>query len=53
MHEAFFEGLSELSEDLQTFGPSQHLAERALEVSRDWLLNHILEEDRQYAKHML
>jgi len=52
LHIDFLEGLDHLSEDLQVFGPSQHLAERALEISRDWLLDHILEEDTQYAKYV-
>jgi hemerythrin len=52
LHRDFFEGLDQLSEDLDVFGPTQHLAERALEISRDWLLEHILEEDTQYARHI-
>ena len=52
LHVAFFEGLDQLCEDVETFGPTQHLAERALEISRDWLLDHILDEDTQYAKYV-
>ncbi|WP_460165020.1 bacteriohemerythrin [Thermostilla marina] len=52
LHAAFFDAMTELVEDLEKFGPNQHLAEQALEISRDWLLEHILEEDTQYAKYI-
>jgi len=52
LHEAFFENLEHLVEDLQVFGPSQHLADRALDVAQDWLINHIIDEDMQYATHV-
>jgi len=52
LHTQFFEVLDMLVDDLDVFGPSQHLADRALEVSQDWLIHHIAEEDAQYATHL-
>jgi hemerythrin len=52
LHAAFFEHLDQLVYDLEVCGPSQHLADRALEVVQDWLIGHIMEEDQQYAAHV-
>lgn len=52
LHAAFFENLERLDDDLRVFGPSQHLADRALEVAQDWLIDHIADEDMQYANHV-
>ncbi len=52
LHADFLEGLDMLSDDLRVFGPSQHLADRALEVAQDWLIDHITEEDMQYVKYV-
>lgn len=52
LHDAFFESLELLVDELQIFGPSQHLADRALEVAQDWLIDHIADEDMQYATHV-
>ena len=52
LHASFFEGLDLLVEDVKVFGPSQHLADRALEIAQDWLIDHIAEEDAQYATHV-
>jgi hemerythrin len=52
LHQVFFENLEHLVEDLRVFGPSQHLADRALEIARDWLMEHITEEDLQYAAYV-
>ena len=49
LHERFFDGLDMLLHDLKVFGPSQHLADQALEIAQDWLLEHIIDEDAQYA----
>ena len=49
LHAAFFESLDQLVYDLDVCGPSQHLAERALVVAQDWLIDHIACEDQQYA----
>jgi hemerythrin len=52
LHEAFFENLEQLADELKVLGPSQHLADRALEVAQDWLIDHITDEDMQYASHV-
>ena len=52
LHGAFLEGLDMLNDELKLFGPSQHLADRALEVAQDWLLDHITEEDMQYVMYV-
>lgn len=51
LHAAFFERLDALAEDLAVFGPSQHLADRALDLTQDWLVEHIADEDVLYALH--
>ena len=51
LHAEFFDMLEALVHDLNLFGPSQHLADQALEVSQDWLIHHITDEDAQYAAH--
>jgi hemerythrin len=52
LHAAFFENLERLDDDLRVFGPSQHLADRALEVAQDWLIDHIADEDMQYGNYV-
>jgi len=52
LHIQFFESLDQLVEDLEVFGPSQHLADRALEIAQDWLIDHIADEDNLYASHV-
>ena len=52
LHAQFFEGLDALMYDLSVFGPSQHLANRALEIVQDWLIHHITDEDAQYAAYV-
>ena len=52
LHGAFFDGLDGLAEDLNVFGPSQHLADRALGIAQDWLIDHIIEEDARYVTHV-
>ena len=52
LHANFFEQLDQLVYDLRVYGPSQHLAERALEVAQDWLIDHIACEDQQYAERL-
>jgi hemerythrin len=52
LHVAFFESLDQLTYDLEVCGPSQHLADVALEVAQDWLIDHILEEDQAYAAYV-
>jgi hemerythrin len=50
LHVEFLEVLDRLVDDLEVFGPSQHLADRALEISQEWLIQHIMDEDTQYAQ---
>lgn len=52
LHAEFFEVLDLLVDDLEVFGPSQHLADRALAISQDWLIGHISDEDGQYAAYV-
>jgi len=52
LHTEFLEALDGLIDDLELFGPSQHLADRALEITQDWLINHIIEEDTRYAHYI-
>lgn len=51
LHAAFFERLDALAQDLANFGPSQDLADRALDLTQDWLVDHIADEDVLYALH--
>ena len=52
LHTEFLEVLDNLNDDLALFGPSQHLADRALEIVQEWLINHIIEEDTLYAQYI-
>ena len=52
LHTEFLEVLDGLMHDLELFGPSQHLADRAWEISQEWLVNHIIEEDTRYAHYI-
>ena len=52
LHTEYLEVLESLIDDLALFGPSQHLADRALEISQEWLINHIIEEDTLYAQYI-
>ncbi|MBN2885295.1 MAG: hemerythrin family protein [Chromatiaceae bacterium] len=52
MHAAFFHRLDELEQELGMFGPSQDLADRALDITQDWLIDHIADEDMLYALHV-
>lgn len=51
-HVAFFLRLEELEQDLTLIGPSQGLADRALDITQDWLIDHIADEDVLYALHV-
>lgn len=51
-HVAFMRHLDVLENDLRTFGPSQELADRALDMTQDWLIDHIADEDVLYALHV-
>lgn len=51
-HAAFVRHLDALEDDLRTFGASQELADRALDLTQDWLIEHIADEDVLYALHV-
>jgi hemerythrin len=52
LHVEFFEALDMLLDDLRVFGPSQDLADRALDIAQDWLIDHIIDEDTQYSDYV-
>ncbi len=52
LHAGFFRQLKELENDLMIFGPSQALADRALDITQDWLIDHIADEDMLYSLHV-
>ena len=52
LHGEFLEALAQLVNDLEVFGPSQDLADRAMELSQEWLIRHIIDEDSAYAKYI-
>jgi hemerythrin len=51
-HVAFMRHLDALENDLRTFGASRELADRALDMTQDWLIDHIADEDVLYALHV-
>lgn len=52
LHTGFIESLGMLLGDLRVCGPSQDLADRALEIAQDWLVDHIIDEDSGYVAHV-
>ena len=52
LHTEFLDVLNGLIDDLDSHGPSQELADRALKISQEWLLKHIIEEDTRYARYI-
>ncbi len=52
LHAAFMDTLAGLEDDLRNFGPNERLANRALDITQDWLINHISDEDVLYALHV-
>lgn len=51
LHADFLDALDGLLEELRLFGASQDLADRVSAVAQDWLIDHIIDEDAQYAAH--
>lgn len=52
-HAAFIEKLDGLTEEFDVYrAPTQEMADRILELTRDWLLEHITDEDQQYTKYV-
>ena len=52
IHEEFIEKFDTLADQFNTFGASQGLADEALDMTQNWLADHILDVDAQYAKHV-
>lgn len=52
LHAQFMDTLARLETDLSNFGPDEDLANRALDITQDWLINHIADEDVLYALHV-
>jgi hemerythrin len=52
LHEEFIEKFDTLADKFNTFGPSQGLADETLDMAQNWLADHILDEDAQYAEHV-
>lgn len=52
LHAAFMDTLARLEDDLRNFGPDERLADRALDITQDWLINHIADEDVLYSLHV-
>jgi hemerythrin len=53
LHAEFLKRYLELIGQFKQSGPSQGLAERMGEMVQSWLVNHIAEADRLYAKHVM
>ena len=51
-HEEFIEKFDALADQFNTFGSSQGLADEALDMTQNWLADHISEEDTQFAEHI-
>ncbi len=53
LHADFMERLGDLVEDYDIYGaPSQAMADQILELTQGWLVEHIMDEDTQYARHI-
>jgi hemerythrin len=52
LHEEFIEKFDTLADKFNTFGASQGLADEALDMTQNWLADHISDEDAQYAEHV-
>lgn len=53
LHVEFLGRYLELIGEFKESGPSQRLAERMGEMVQGWLVEHIAEADRAYAKHVM
>jgi len=52
LHEEYIEKFDTLADEFNTSGSSQDLAEEVLAMTQNWLVDHILDEDSHYAKHV-
>ncbi len=53
LHAEFLKQFLELIGEFKESGASQHLAERTGEMLQGWLVDHIAQADRAYAKHVM
>jgi len=52
-HAAFIERLEGLADEFDVFkAPTQEMADKILQLSQDWLLEHIADEDTHYAPYV-
>jgi hemerythrin len=53
LHAEFIEKLDGLTEEFDVYrAPTQWMAEQILEMTQDWLIDHIVDEDIQYAQYV-
>ncbi len=51
LHIEYLDTLESLLDEFKVMGPSQDLADRVLDAAQDWLIDHIIDEDSQFAKY--
>jgi len=52
LHKEFIEKFDTLADQFNTLGPTQGLADEALDMTQNWLTDHISDEDAKYAAHV-
>ncbi len=52
LHAAFLDRFGELVHELNSVGPSQELADDTADMVQNWLVDHITQQDRQYAPYI-
>jgi len=52
IHVEFLNEYSKLADEFSKQGTSQDLIDKVAEMAQNWLINHISEVDRQYAKYI-
>jgi hemerythrin len=53
LHAQYLERLEGLADEYDIYrAPTKDMAERILELTQDWLLSHIVDEDTQYARYI-
>jgi len=53
LHVEFIEKLDGIADEFDIYqAPTQGMADQILELTQDWLLYHIIDEDTLYAKHV-
>jgi len=53
LHADFIERLGMLTDEYDVYrAPSQGMADQILEVTQDWLIDHIIDQDTLYARYM-